>query len=194
MDNEKIGRLIYSLRTEKNMTQRELAERISVGDKAVSKWERGLGCPDVSLLPALAEVFGVGVEQLLLGDLPENEERSGNMKKLKFFVCPVCGSIITATAACSVSCCGRKLEPLEAKAPDEEHDLSVEAVEDEWFVSAAHAMEKEHHISFVAYVTGDRAETVKTYAEWELQVRFFRRGHGRLFWFCTRDGLFAKTI
>ena len=61
MDNGKIGELIHRLRRERGLTQLQLAERLGVSDKAVSKWERGLGCPDVSLLPALSEAFGVDV-------------------------------------------------------------------------------------------------------------------------------------
>ena len=61
MDCKKIGALIYSLRKEKSLTQKQLADQIFVSDKAVSKWERGLGCPDVTLLPALSEVLGTAI-------------------------------------------------------------------------------------------------------------------------------------
>ena len=57
MDYEKIGGLIRSLRTQQALTQLQLAGRIGVSDKAVSKWERGQGCPDVSLLPRLAQIL-----------------------------------------------------------------------------------------------------------------------------------------
>ena len=57
MDYEKIGALIRSLRTQQGLTQRELAQQLTVSDKAVSKWERGQGCPDVSLLPSLARFW-----------------------------------------------------------------------------------------------------------------------------------------
>lgn len=59
MDCAEVGALIRALRLEKGLTQRALAEKIGVGDKAVSKWERGMGCPDVTLLPALAACLGV---------------------------------------------------------------------------------------------------------------------------------------
>ena len=49
MDCEKIGKLIYSLRTERKLTQKKLAEYMNISDKAISKWERGLGCPDVEI-------------------------------------------------------------------------------------------------------------------------------------------------
>ena len=91
MDYEKIGGLIRSLRTQQGMTQRELAQLLTVSDKAVSKWERGQGCPDVSLLPRLAQTLGVEVEGLLAGELLENEQTGGTMKNLTFYVCPTCG-------------------------------------------------------------------------------------------------------
>ena len=80
MDNTKTGRLIYKLRKEKNMTQRELADMLNVSDKAVSKWERGMGCPDVSLLTEISHVFGIEIKKLLEGELGEKDILGGNMK------------------------------------------------------------------------------------------------------------------
>ena len=69
MDHTKIGGLIRRLRQERGMTQRQLAERMGISDKTVSKWERGMGCPDLSLLPDLSDIFHVGLDQLLTGEL-----------------------------------------------------------------------------------------------------------------------------
>ena len=81
MDAKKIGKFIYQIRTEKRMTQKELAEQINVTDKAVSKWENGEGCPDVSLLPVLSKVLNVEILDLLEGNLPlENTN-----KKIYFY-------------------------------------------------------------------------------------------------------------
>lgn len=63
MDTRRTGGLIRSLREERGLTQLQLAQLVGVGDKAVSKWERGGGCPDVSLLPALAAELGCPVER-----------------------------------------------------------------------------------------------------------------------------------
>ena len=82
MDQVKTGALIRTLRTQKGLTQKALAEAVGVGDKAVSKWERGLGCPDVSLLPELSRVLGVRLEALLSGELDAKDQERGNMKKL----------------------------------------------------------------------------------------------------------------
>lgn len=81
MNAEKTGFLIYELRNRKGLTQKELAEQCNVTDKAVSKWERGEGCPDVTVLPKLAEVFGVEVESIMNGELPVSQDVSG--KKIK---------------------------------------------------------------------------------------------------------------
>ena len=65
MSYKNLGGMISSLRKEKNMTQNDLAEKMNVTDKAVSKWERNLSCPDVNSIPKLAEILGISVEELL---------------------------------------------------------------------------------------------------------------------------------
>lgn len=194
MDQSKIGELIRRLRQERSWTQRQLADQLGVSDKAVSKWERGLGFPDPSLLSFLAEIFEIEPGILLSGDLEENESMGGNMKHLSFYVCPSCNNIITATGETSVSCCGRKLKALEPiKAPQDEK-LSVEIIENEYYVSAVHAMSREHHIAFVALLTGDTLILRRQYPEWDLQVRIPRIGRGKLVWYCTQHGLFYQLV
>lgn len=85
MDNVKIGQLIYRLRKEKHLTQLQLANQMNISDKAISKWERGSGCPDVSLLPDLSEIFNADLEKLLSGELDINEASGGDMKKMNFY-------------------------------------------------------------------------------------------------------------
>jgi transcriptional regulator with XRE-family HTH domain len=85
----KVGNLIKVLRHEKNMTQKQLADKMNISDKAISKWERGLGCPDVSLLAELSSILEVNIEEMLKGDLSLNNFVGGNMKKSKYYVCPV---------------------------------------------------------------------------------------------------------
>jgi len=194
MDCEKIGGLIGRLRREHSMTQRELAQRLDVTDKAVSKWERGLGCPDVSLLTGLSQALGVDMAALLAGELPLEEASGGNMKKAKYFVCPACGGITMTTGEAELSCCGRKLSPLEAKKADGPEKLTVEKVEDEWFITSGHPMTKAHHIAFVAFAAGDRLQLIRQYPEWDLQVRLPARSHGMLLWYCTEHGLFYQLL
>ena len=193
MNCEKIGRLIYQLRKEKSMTQKDLADLMNISDKTISKWERGLGCPDVSLLPELSQNLGVPIEELLSGSIELNETIGGNMKKIKFYVCPQCQNLMTTTGEANISCCGKKLEPLTAKT-DEKHQLTIEPIEDELYISSSHAMIKEHYIAFVAYVTGDKVFIVKQYPEWNLQFRFHKFGHGKLYFYCSNHGLFQQTI
>ena len=192
MDQTKTGGLIRALRTQKGLTQKALAEAVGVGDKAVSKWERGLGCPDVSLLPELSRVLGVGLEALLSGELDANDQERGNMKKLNFYVCPDCGNLITTAAEMGVSCCGRTLLPLEPQKPEE--PLSVEKIDGSWFISSPHPMTKEHYVSFVALLTGDTLFLRRLYPEWDLQTRIPAFGHGILLWYCTQHGLFRQII
>ena len=64
MNHQKIGDLIRRLRREQGLTQLQLASALGVTDKAVSKWERGLGCPDISFLPRLSQILGVDLGRM----------------------------------------------------------------------------------------------------------------------------------
>lgn len=194
MDNVKIGRLILRLRKENNMTQLQLAEKMGISDKAVSKWERGLGCPDIELITQLAEIFNVDLEKLLSGDIEINSVLGGNLKKICFYVCPVCGNIITSVSETGVSCCGKKLKALTPEKAEETNRLNVEVIENEFFISSEHEMTREHYISFIAFLTGDTLILRKQYPEWNLQTRFPFFSHGRLIWYCTQHGLFYQDI
>ncbi|MBP2654013.1 MAG: transcriptional regulator, family [Firmicutes bacterium] len=194
MNCNDIGKLICQLRKEKDMTQKQIADLMNISDKTVSKWERGLGCPDVSLLPELSQILGVNIEEILSGKLAINETVGGNMKKLNLFVCPQCNNLITTTGDANISCCGKRLEALAAAKANENHLLNIEPVEDELYVSSSHEMKKEHYISFVAYVTGDKVFIVKQYPEWNMQFRFYKVGHGKLYFHCSNHGLFYQLI
>ncbi len=194
MDCTKTGGLIRALRREKGLTQLQLAEKLRVSDKAVSKWERGCGCPDVSLLPELSGILGVELEKLLSGELDVNDPVGGNMKNLKFYVCPDCGNITTASEEAAVYCCGKKLTALEAKKASDDERLSVERVENEFFVTSGHEMTKEHYISFVALLTGDTLVLKRLYPEWDLQTRLPMLSYGKLLWYCTRHGLYYQLL
>ena len=194
MDCQKTGQLIRQLRLERGMTQQQLADKLNISPKTVSKWECGLGCPDVSLLGALAASLGVQAETLLQGDLAEGSPVSGNMRKLNFYVCPVCGSISTSTGRVQLSCCGKVLAPLTAQKAAPEDKLKLEQVEDEWFVTSEHPMTKECYISFLALATGESVQLIKQYPEWDLQARLPRKRHGTLYWYSTEQGLFYQYL
>lgn len=189
MDTLKTGALIRRLRTEHELTQRELAEGVGVSDKAVSKWERGGGCPDVALLPALAAQLGTTVETLLSGSLSPDGRSGGSMKRIAFYLCPTCGNIVTTTGNAEVSCCGRKLDALEARPPDDSHRASVEDAEGDWHVVLDHPMAKDHFIAFAAVVGYDRLALEKLYPEQGCEARLPHLGGGVLYTYCVRHGL-----
>jgi len=188
------GTVIRELREKKHMTQSELAEKLCVSGKAVSKWETGKGYPDIALLENIAKTLGVSVPELLSGNSVTNTNVSANMSKVKFYVCPVCGNIITSVGQSVVSCHGITLPPLEAENADGEHDINIENAEDEYFVSSPHPMTKEHFISFMASVSCSRVQLVKLYPEGNAETRLPRRMTDRIYFYCNRDGLFVKKI
>ena len=184
------GATIKQLRESRKLTQAELAERIGVSSKTVSKWETAKGLPDISLLQPLAQALGISVIELMNGQPIANKNTSANMLRCKFYVCPLCGNVITAAGNALVSCCGITLPALEAEEPDEDHAITVETVEDEHFVTVRHPMTKAHFISFIAFVTSDRIQMVKLYPEGNAQTRLQLRGFGQLYYYCNRHGLF----
>ena len=186
------GTTIKQLREHRNMTQAELAEKIGVSSKTVSKWETAKGLPDITLLQPLAQALGISVIELMNGEQITNRNVSANLLRGKFYVCPLCGNVIHATGCAVVSCCGITLPPLEAEDSDADHTVSIEPVEDEHFVSIPHPMTKQHYISFVAYVTADRIQLVKFYPEGNAETRLQLRGRGQLYYYCNRHGLFRK--
>ena len=194
MNQVKTGGLIRAARLKNGMTQLQLAEKLSVSDKAVSKWERGCGCPDLSTLPLLADVLGIDMAALLTGDLEENDMGNGDLRKLKFYVCPTCGNLLFAADEAQVSCCGQKLTALERREADDAHRLTVETADGERFITASHEMTKGQCLSCVAFLTGDTLVVKKQYPEWGLETRLPFAAHGTLLWYCTRHGLFSQRI
>lgn len=188
------GSTIKQLRETRNLTQAELAKRIGVSSKTVSKWETAKGLPDISLLQPLAQALGISVIELMNGEHIANRNIAANLLRGKFYVCPLCGNIIHCTGNTVVSCCGITLPAMEAEEADEDHGLTVERVEDEHFVTVHHPMTKTHFISFAAYVTTDQIRMVKFYPEGNAETRLQLRGMGQLYWYCNRHGLFRKTI
>lgn len=194
MNQKKTGELIRELRKEQGLTQQQLADRMNISDKTVSKWERGAGSPDMSMLPLLSELFGVEIDVLLSGELNPNDKTGGNMKRTGFYVCPDCGNIITASAEAGITCCGKKLTPLQAKEATEEEGMSVEQVGDEYYISSDHEMTRDHFISFVALAAGDTVILRRLYPEWSLNTYLPRIARGTLFWYCTQHGLFSRKL
>ena len=86
MKEKTLGQTIAALRKEHNMTQAELAEKMNVTDKAVSKWERDLSCPDVGSLPRLAEVLGISLDELMRVE-PNRKGTGGSAGDMVLLVC-----------------------------------------------------------------------------------------------------------
>ena len=193
MTNQYItGSMIKTLREQKKLTQAELAEKIFVTDKAVSKWETGRGYPDISLVEPLAKALDISVIELLSGKNVMNTNRQSNMNRVQFYVCPICGNIIQSTGEALISCCGITLPPLEAEESDKNHPVRIERIEDEFFVSVEHEMTKNHYISFIAAIRSDGVEIQKLYPEQNAQARFKISGTKQIFFYCNQHGLYKN--
>ena len=188
------GNTIKQLRESRRLTQAELAERIGVSSKTVSKWETAKGLPDISLLQPLAQALGISVIELMNGEHITNRNISANLLRCKFHVCPVCGNIVHSTGNAVISCCGITLPALEAEEADDDHAVRIENVEDEHFLTVRHPMTKEHFISFMAFVTCDRIQMVKFYPEGNPETRLQLRGRGHLYYYCNRHGLYKQKV
>lgn len=188
MDAYTTGQIIKKLRLKNKLTQLELAQQIGVSDKTVSKWETSKGLPDISLIQPLSKALGVSVIELMSGSAIINKNVSANMLRAKFYVCHVCGNILYSTGDALISCCGFALSPLKASQVDQNHEVIIEPVEDESFVTIRHEMTKEHYISFVAYVCCDKVQLVKFYPEGNAETRFMFRGGGYLYIYCNQHG------
>ena len=194
MDRYVTGAVIRRLREGKKLTQEELAERIHVSGKAVSKWETGQGFPDISLLEPLAKALGISVIELLSGEDIRNRNRAFNMARSRFYVCPVCGNVIRALGDAVISCCGIILPPQEAEEADGDHMIRVEIAEDEYYVTISHPMTKEHYISFLTAVSDQGIQFVKLYPEGNAEARFKINRVRDLYAYCNRHGLFHLRV
>ena len=194
MDAYITGTTIKTLREKKGITQAQLADRLGVSSKTVSKWETAKGLPDITLIEPLSRALSVSVMELMSGDTVINQNVSSNLLRSKFYVCPLCGNIIRTTGETLISCCGITLPALEAETVDTDHEITVERVEDEHFVSVKHEMTKTHFISFVAFLTADRVQLVKLYPEGNAETRLLLRGRGYLYIYCNRHGLMKMKV
>ena len=167
------GKVIKELREKKQLTQKELAEKLSVSEKTISKWETNKGLPDIGILEDLSKSLGVSIAELLTGELKSNENMSGNMRKIVFYVCPVCGNVICSIGQGSYSCCGITLPVLEIEeeSEDAEHEMKLECMDGEYYISFEHPMTKEHYFSFISYVTIRHSRNEKTISRAECRSK-----------------------
>ena len=188
------GAMIKRLRESKNMTQQQLAQKMSISDKAVSKWETGRGYPDISLIEPLSQALGVSVIELFSGENVINTNKSFNMLRMKLYVCPICGNLILGAGEAIVSCCGIVLPPLEAEEADDAHCLNYSKVEDEYYVTVTHDMSKTHYISFILAVKDNGYELKKLYPEEDAEARFKVGKTEYIYYYCNRHGLFKARV
>ena len=194
MDKYITGSVIRKIRESKKMTQEELAEKIYVSSKAVSKWENAQGFPDISLIEPLSKALDISVIELLSGEHIQNQNRASNMFKSKFYVCPICANIIQSVGEAVISCCGITLPPLEAEMPDTAHPIRLETVEDEYYITVDHPMTKEHYISFMAAVSDQGIQFVRLYPQGNAEARFKISRVKYIYAYCNRHGLFKVKI
>lgn len=188
------GAVIRELREKNRLTQAELAEKLNVSDKTISKWETAKGYPDISLLETIAAVFGISVTELISGNAVANRNVSANMMRSSFYVCPVCGNVIHSIGELSVSCHGIQLMPEPAEKSDEKHQIMIERIEDEYYVQIEHDMTKTHYISFIAALSSDGIQMIKLYPEGSPTARVKIRGVKKIYGYCNQDGLFYLDV
>ena len=188
------GAVIKELREKNRMTQLQLAEKLGVSDKTVSKWETAKGYPDITLLEPIAEAFHVSITELISGNAVHNANVSANVLRSKIYVCPVCGNVIHSMGESVIHCHGILLTPLEAEQTDENHMIFIERAEDEYYVRIDHSMTKDHYISFIAALSSGHMELVKLYPEGNAEARVKIRGVKKIMFYCNRDGLFYLDV
>ena len=187
------GAVIKELREKYHLTQAELAEKLGVSDKTVSKWETAKGYPDISLLEPIAKVFDISVTELISGNAVNNVNVSANVMRSKFYVCPVCGNSIHSMGEAVIQCHGIILTPCQEEETDENHKIFIESVEDEYYIRIEHDMTKQHYISFIASLSPDKLQMVKLYPEGNAEARVKINGVRKILFYCNRDGLFSVT-
>lgn len=116
------------------------------------------------------------------------------MKKVKFYVCQNCGNVLFSTGEAEISCCGRKLTALDVETKKDSHAMSVEEVENDYYITIDHEMSRTHYISFVAHVGYDRVLLVKLYPEQNAELRFPKMHGKKLYAYCSEHGLWEQRI
>lgn len=188
------GAMIRRLREEKGLTQEELALRLHVSGKAVSKWETGQGFPDVTLLEPLAGALDISMIELFAGENVINHNRTSNLLRSMIYVCPMCGNSILSLGRAVISCCGITLPPLQPEAPDDDHAIHVEINDGEYYVTMDHPMAKDHFISFLAAVSDHAFQLTQLYPEGNAEARFRTERVRYLYAYCNHHGLFRLDL
>ena len=167
-----------------------MGEKLGVSEKTISKWETKRGMPDIGILKDLSKELQISIDDLLEGRIINNKNKSYNMLKSKFYVCPICGNVIISTGKVSMTCCGINLVPEES----ETIEGIVKVSRDEIEVDILSPMMKDNYVLFIAYVTNDKIDFIKMYPEGESKMIFLKRGHGIIYYYDIRKGLYCEKI
>lgn len=194
MDCAKIGVLIARLRKEKGLTQQNIARALNISNKTVSKWECGLGCPDISLWADLSAILGADMAQMMEGEITPNRSDGGNIDKIRFYVCPSCKNVLASTGSASIFCCGRKLEQLIPTQDENTPPIGVELIDVDYFITIEHEMTRNHYVLFAAYVKSDKVFLTRLYPEQSATVRIPHIPDGKLYLYCVMHGLSVHSI
>ena len=139
--------------------------------------------------------WGADILKLLKGELHPNRPDVGKIDKIRFYICPVCGNILTSTGKANISCCGRHLSPLTPVSGDDEHEISIEEMDTDYYVSIRHEMSTTHYISFTAYVHDSYIWFQRLYPEQSPACRIpIVRSDGNLYLYCVKHGLFKYPL
>lgn len=186
------GKTIKELREKNKLTQNELANLLGVTDKTISKWETGKGYPDIEMLEPLSQVFHVSIIELLNGNLITNSNVSSNLLKSKFYVCPVCGNVITSIGESLVMCHGITLPPCVVE--EDDGTINIENIENEYYVTINHLMNKKNYVSFIAAVGSEGIQIKKLYPESNPEAYFRIAGVRYIYYYSNIEGLFYKKL
>lgn len=192
MNQIKIGTLIRNLRKGKKLTQKQLADLITVSDKTISKWETGAGLPDIAIIAPLSEILEVDLSKLLMGEISENIPVIGHLQRGHFHVCSTCGNMTYSTGNAEIFCCGRKLSALAPQPTDDQHRLEITISDEGTYITSPHPMLKSDYISFVAIVKPDQLHLIKLYPEWQLEVHLYEKIKAPIYFYSTTGGLYVQ--
>lgn len=165
MNALKIGRLIRKLRLEKNLSQAQLAEKLNLSPKTISKWETGRGCPDSSSWADLSEILGTDIKSIMEGKLEKKEEDIGKLSRAHFYICPHCKNIVFSSSHLDSICCSKHLE--KEGLSGKKISLTYEKIGQEVNIYLDHPMEKDNYILFIALVKDDISLIKRLYPEGE---------------------------
>lgn len=194
MNQNQIANLIRNNREKRKMTQMELAQLLYVSDKTISKWETCKSCPDLEMMEAIARVFQMSIYEFLSNQIIETRNKQGNCLKVHFYVCPICGNVLWSLSESVMHCHGISLSSLQVQEINEDHLISIQKIENEYYVSISHEMTKQHYISFIAALSGNRIQFVKLYPEQNAEAYFKMDGVKFIYFYCNQEGLFKKRI